>query len=147
VTKVLGIRSTIQVEKVLKGSYEGKIINVITEGDLDGNIVIEGPAKFQKGERSLLFLNREKLYAGEYTTMGGEHGKFPVYSDGLVKSKLMASGEYWPVNATSIADFEGEIKNILAEPRPEKISEDVAPEDRDLTTEEIEALERNSTGD
>lgn len=51
------------------------------------------------------------------------------------------------VNATSIADFEGEIKNILVEPRPEKISEDVAPEDRDLTTEEIEALERNSTRD
>ena len=47
----------------------------------------------------------------------------------------------------SIENFEGEIKNILAEPRPEKISEDVAPEDRDLTTEEIETMERNSTGD
>jgi hypothetical protein len=145
-TELPGIRNTIEVEEIIKGSSGNKTVDVITEDDLSGNIVVEGPAKFQKGERSLLFLNREKLYAGEYTTMGGEQGKFPVNSDGLVKSKQLASGEYWPVNATSIANFEGEIKNILAEPRPEKISEDVAPEDRDLTTEEIEALERNSTG-
>ena len=146
-TELPGIRNTIEVEEIIKGTSGNKTVDVITEDDLSGNIVVEGPAKFQKGERSLLFLNREKLYAGEYTTRGGEQGKFPVNSVGLVKSKQMASGEYWPVNATSIENFEGEIKNILAEPRPEKISEDVAPEDRDLTTEEIEALERNSTGD
>lgn len=146
-TELPGIRNTIEVDEIIKGASGNKTVDVITEDDLSGNIVVEGPAKFQKGERSLLFLNREKLYAGEYTTMGGEQGKFPVNSDGLVNSKLMASGEYWPVNATSIANFEDEVKNILAEPRPEKISEDVAPEDRDLTTEEIEALERNSTGD
>lgn len=44
-------------------------------------------------------------------------------------------------------DFETDIKNLLAQPKPEQIIEDLAPGDRDLTTEEVKALERNTTGD
>ena len=105
--RAAGIRNTIEVEEIIKGTSGNKTVDVITEDDFSGNIVVEGPAKFQKGERSLLFLNREKLYAGEYTTRGGEQGKFPVNSVRLVKSKQMASGEYWPVNATVYRKFRG----------------------------------------
>jgi hypothetical protein len=157
-TKVPAIRNTVEVEKVIKGNYEGRTIDLITEGDLSGNLIIEGPAKFQKGEKTILFLHREKVYSGEYTTMGMEQGKFQVNTNGSVEGKLMADAGYdtvyWPLNATSIADFEIDIKNILTEPKPKEITVEVAPgdrdlADRDLTLEEIKELEteRNTTGD
>ena len=73
-TKIPGIRNTIEVEKLIKGNHEGAIIDVITEGNLSGKIVVEGPAKFEKGEKTILFLSQEKGYGGEYTTMGGSQG-------------------------------------------------------------------------
>lgn len=62
-TKVPGIRNTIQIEKILKGSYEGSTIDVITEDDLSGKIVIEGSAKLQRGEKIILFLYQEPLFS------------------------------------------------------------------------------------
>ena len=59
--------------------------------------------------------------------------------------KNNAVEEYWPSNATSLADFEADIKKILSQAKPEPIV-DSAPYDRDLTTEEIEKLERNTIG-
>lgn len=140
-TKVPGIRTTIQVEKVLKGSYEGKTIDVITEDDLSGRIIIEGSAKLQKGERTILFLYREKIYDGQYAIMGMEQGKYQVDSNGLVKGKFIS-------NATSIASFEANIKDILAKPKPETIPDLNVPKyGRDLTTDEVKAIEGNSTKD
>lgn len=140
-TKVPGIRSTIQVEKVVKGSYEGKTINVITEGDLSGKIVIEGPAKFEKGERTIVFLYREKIYDGQYAVTGMEQGKYQVDSNGLIKGKSV-------LNSTSVANFDAKIKDILTKPKPETQPDlNVAKYGRDLTTEEIKAAEANATND
>jgi hypothetical protein len=150
-TKIPGIRNTIEVEKLIKGNHEGATIDVITEGDLSGNIVIEGPAKFEKDEKTILFLSREKGYGGEYTTMGGSQGKYQVGSNDLVQGKLMpvAGNElaYWPLNQTSVSEFSTDIEKILSEPKPEPVSENLAPYDRDLTSEEVKELERNNTGD
>jgi hypothetical protein len=147
------IRNILQVDKVIKGKFDNKTMDVITEGDLSGNIVVEGPAKFQKGEKAILFLYREQDYGGEYTTLGLEQGKYHVDSNGLVEGKVTATEEYWPLNATSLADFEADIKNVLNQPKPEPIAEESAPYGRDLTTEEVKELEntseleRNTTGD
>ena len=64
------ILTTLGVEKIIKGNYNGNKIDIITEGDLSGKITFEGPAKFHKGEKAILFLYREQGYGGEYTTMG-----------------------------------------------------------------------------
>lgn len=148
-TRIPGIMNTVEVEKVIKGTYEGERIDVITEGDLSGKIDVEGPAKFHKGEKTILFLYREKGYGGHYTTMGMEQGKYQVDSNGLVEGKLKSNMEYWPSNLTSIADFEANINDILSKPKPKKITEDAAPGDRDLTLEEAKEFfaERNTTGD
>lgn len=146
-TRIPGIMNTVEVEKVIKGTYEGKTIDIVSEGDLSGKIIVEGPAKFHKGEETILFLYREKGYGGHYTTMGMEQGKYQVDSNGLVEGTLKSNMEYWPSNATTIADFEDNIKDILSKPKPEQITEDAAPGDSDLTTEEVKVLERNTTGD
>jgi hypothetical protein len=52
-----------------------------------------------------------------------------------------------PLNATTLADFEADIKNVLSQPKPEPIAVDSALYDRDLTTEEVMELEINTTGD
>jgi hypothetical protein len=67
---------------------------------LSGNLTIEGPAKFQKGETSILFLYKGNGYGGYYTTMGMEQGKYHIYSNGTVESKLMDDMKYWPQNGT-----------------------------------------------
>jgi len=140
-TKVLGIRNTIQVEKVLKGSYEGKTIDVITEDDLSGRIVIEGSAKLQKDERTILFLYREMIYDRQYAIMGMEQGKYEVDSNGLVEGKFVS-------NATSIPSFEANIKDILAKPKPEPIPDlNITKYGTDLTTDEFKAAEGNATKD
>jgi hypothetical protein len=141
------ILTTLGVEKIIKGNYSGNKIGIITEGDLSGKITFEGPAKFHKGEKAILFLHREQGYGGEYTTMGMDQGKFQVDSNGLVEAKNNAVEGYWPLNASSLAVFEADIKTILSQPKPEPIAVDSTPYDRDLTTEEIEKLERNTTGD
>lgn len=141
------ILTTLGVEKIIKGNYGGNKIGIITEGDLSGKITIEGPAKFHKGEKAILFLRQEQGYGGEYTTMGMDQGKFQVDSNGLVEAKDNAVEGYWPPNATSLADFEADIKNILSQPKPEPRTVDSAPYDRDLTAEEIKELERNTTRD
>ena len=109
---------------------------------MSDKIAVEGP-KFEKGDKTILFLYREKGYGGHYTTMGMEQGMFQVDSNGSVQSKFMPDTENWPSNSTSLGDFEGNIKDILSKPKPEKSHENLAPGDRDLTTEEIETLERN----
>lgn len=148
-SEVPTIRNIVQVDKVIKGNYESKTIDVITEGDLSGNIIVEGPAKFQKGEKVILFLYREQGYGGEYTATGMQQGKYHVDSNGLVEGRLMATQEYWPLNSTSITDFEDNIKQILSEPKPEKLDQDlaastgrdlVAPTDNDLSPAEINEL-------
>jgi hypothetical protein len=78
--------------------------------------------------------------------MGMEQGMFQVDSNGLIQAKFMPDMKYWPSNATSLADFEDNIEDILSKPKPEKSHKDLAPGDRDLTTEEVKALEGNTTG-
>jgi hypothetical protein len=147
VTDVPTIQTTVGIENIIKGDYDGNKIDIITEGDLSGKITFEGPAKFYKGEKTILFLYREQVYGGEYTTMGMEQGKYQVESNGLVEGKITATEEYWPLNATSLAYFETDIKNLLTQPKPEPIAVESAPYDRDLTTEEVKELERNTIGD
>ena len=36
-----------------------------------------------------------------------------VHSNGLVEAKITAVEEYWPLNATSLIDFEADIKNVI----------------------------------
>jgi hypothetical protein len=147
VTDVPTIQTTVGIENIIKGDYDGNKIDIITEGDLSGKITFEGPAKFYKGEKTILFLYREQVYGGEYTTMGMEQGKYQVELNGLVEGKIRATEEYWPLNATSLAYFETDIKNLLTQPKPEPIAVESAPYDRDLTTEEVKELERNTIGD
>jgi hypothetical protein len=147
VTDVPTIQTTVGIENIIKGDYDGNKIDIITEGDLSGKITFEGPAKFYKGEKTILFLYREQVYGREYTTMGMEQGKYQVESNGLVEGKITATEEYWPLNATSLAYFETDIKNLLTQPKPEPIAVESAPYDRDLTTEEVKELERNTIGD
>lgn len=147
VTDVPTIQTTVGIENLIKGDYDGNKIDIITEGDLSGKITFEGPAKFYKGEKTILFLYREQVYGGEYTTMGMEQGKYQVESNGLVEGKITATEEYWPLNATSLAYFETDIKNLLTQSKPEPIAVESAPYDRDLTTEEVKELERNTIGD
>jgi hypothetical protein len=141
VTDVPTIQTTVGIENIIKGDYDGNKIDIITEGDLSGKITFEGPAKFYKGEKTILFLYREQVYGREYTTMGMEQGKYQVESNGLVEGKITATEEYWPLNATSLAYFETDIKNLLTQPKPEPIAVESAPYDRDLTTEEVKELE------
>jgi hypothetical protein len=147
VTDVPTIQTTVGIENIIKGDYDGNKIDIITEGDLSGKITFEGPAKFYKGEKTILFLYREQVYGGEYTTMGMEQGKYQVESNGSVEGKITATEEYWPLNATSLAYFETDMKNLLTQPKPEPIAVESAPYDRDLTTEEVKELERNTIGD
>ena len=42
---------------------------------------------------------------------------------------------------------ESEFRENYSQPKPEPIAPGWAPYDRDLTTEEVEELERNTTGD
>jgi hypothetical protein len=147
VTDVPTIQTTVGIENIIKGDYDGNKIDIITEGDLSGKITFEGPTKFYKGEKTILFLYREQVYGGEYTTMGMEQGKYQVESNGSVEGKITATEEYWPLNATSLAYFETDIKNLLTQPKPEPIAVESAPYDRDLTTEEVKELERNTIGD
>lgn len=105
-TQVPLIRNTIQVEKVIKGDYTDKTIDGITEGDLTGHISVEGSAKLNKGERVVLFLQREKTYNERFAVTGMEQGKYQVDSNGLVKGKFMRNGE-------SIPTFENTIEKIL----------------------------------
>ena len=114
------ILTTLGVEKIIKGNYNGNKIDIITEGDLSGKITFEGPAKFHKGEKAILFLHRVQGYGGQYTTLGMDQGKFQVDSNGLVEAKINAVEEYWPLNATSLANFEADIKNVPRSPSPNR---------------------------
>lgn len=104
-TQVPLIRNTIQVEKVIKGNYTDKTIDVITEGDLTGHISVEGNAKLNKGERVVLFLQQEKSYNEQFAVTGMEQGKYHVDSNGVVKGKFMSNGE-------SILTFEDTIEKL-----------------------------------
>lgn len=99
------IRNAVQVEKVIKGNYTDKTIDVITEGDLTGHTSVGGSAKLNKGERVVLFLQREKVYDGHFAVTGMEQGKYEVGSNDLIKGKFLKNG-------TSIPSFEALIEGI-----------------------------------
>jgi len=99
------IRNAIQVEEVIKGNYTDKTIDVATEGDLTGHISMEGNARLYKGERVILFLYPEKIYAGKYSVTGMEQGKYHVDSNGQVRGKFMQNG-------TSLTSFEATIQKL-----------------------------------
>lgn len=123
------VSNTIQVDKVIKGNFTtGKIktINVVTEEDLSGKIIMGDTLALKKSERVILFLYLYKAPGygpGAYGINGIDQGKYNVLPDGSVMGKFIEDKDN-----VSLADFENNIKKILSEPKPKKISNDLAPE-------------------
>lgn len=134
------VSNTIQVDKVIKGNFTTgvpKTINVVTEEDLSGRIIMEDTLELKKNETVILFLFKAPGYGpGAYGITGINQGKYEVLPDGSVMGKFIGDKDNG-----SLADFEKNITKILSEPKPKKVSIDVAPWDRDMTTGESLAYE------
>lgn len=122
------INSLIQIEKVIKGQYTPKTINVFTEGDLTGNVKIEDSADIKKNDHGIFFLFQEPVWKGKWTIVGLSQGKFNVDNNGNVQGKLAAGN----IKA-SIAGLEAKLKDVLSKPIPKVQSSDHT---KDLTTAE-----------
>lgn len=126
----------VQIDKVIKGQYNEKTINVVTEGSEKGRVIVPEAASLKKGERLVLFLYKAPEYGPDaWGIKGIDQGKYNVDAAGQkVKGKFV-------IEAT-ILGFEKKIKDVLSKPRPENPSRDVRPGDKDLTTTETKAMEK-----
>jgi hypothetical protein len=91
---------TISVEKLIKGTYNGSTVSVITESQ-----IMEDSPKFKHGERTILFLYQKPLFGdkpsgNDYTVVNQLNGKYDVDDNGK-----------------TIADFEKKITVALSSPR------------------------------
>lgn len=127
------INNLVQIDKVIKGQYIDKTINVVTEGDLSGKTKIEDSVQMHKGERTVLFLHKEPTYKNQWTVVGMNQGKFNVDAKGTVLGKLAAAD----IKA-SLLGLEANLKQVLSKPLANAKSVDNT---RDLTTAEAQAAE------
>lgn len=136
------VSHTIGVDKVIKDNLTDEqkktnTINVVTEEDLSGRIIFGDTVALNKNERVILFLFKAPEYGpGAYGIMGIDQGKYNLLPDGSVVDKFVEDKDN-----VSIADFEKNITKILSEPKPKRVSIDIAPWDRDMTAEEVRAAE------
>jgi hypothetical protein len=101
---------TVSVEKVLKGTYNGNRIGVITEAQ-----VIKDSPKFKQNEQVILFLYKKPLFVdkpsgNDYTLVHYSQGKYEVTDNGLVGGLDIDSN-------ITIADFENKITDTLSSPK------------------------------
>jgi hypothetical protein len=71
--------NSVSVGKIIKGTYAGSIINVLTrptEFTFDG-------VDLTKGENVILFLYKEKMY-GDYMIVASDQGKFNIDPNGVI---------------------------------------------------------------
>jgi hypothetical protein len=71
--------NSVSIEKVIKGSYTGDTINILTR---PSEFTSDG-VDLNKGENVILFLNKEKMYGG-YMIVGLYQGKFNIDPRGIV---------------------------------------------------------------
>jgi hypothetical protein len=129
----------VQVVSVIKGDPKlvGKTINVITDGDVvSKRVIVPESAMLKRGENLKLFL--AKAVVGEntntYTIEGVDQGKYTVDKNNNVRGKFIK--DVMPAVA-----FDKNVKKILSEPRPQRPSGDLRPNDKDLTSDQIKAME------
>jgi len=115
---------TVSVEKVIKGTYAGNTVNVISESE-----IYEDSPKFKQGDRVILFLYQKPLFGNkpsgnDYAIVNSLQGQYGVDDNGLVSG--LVSGDVF-VNDMTIAGFEKKITDALASPESnstQKVSND-----------------------
>lgn len=123
------VDNLIQVQKVIKGTYPAKTIDVFTDGDLTGNVQIESDSPdIKKGDHAIFFLRQEPIWGNKWTIVGMDQGKFNVDANGNVHGRL-AAGEI----KTNQLGLEAKLKDALSKPIPKGQTNDHT---KDLTPEE-----------
>jgi hypothetical protein len=126
---------TVSVEKVLKGSYNGSSVGVITESQM-----IKDSPNFKRIEQVILFLYKKPLFVdkpsgNDYTLVLYSQGKYEVTDSGLVD-------EIDIVSNITLADFENKITDALSNP---KTNNTLVSKDADLYHKDADTIFSNDS--
>ena len=105
---------TVSVERVLKGTYNGSTVGVISESQ-----IAEDSPKFKQGERVILFLYKKQLFGNkpsgnDYTVVNYLQGKYEIDDKGLTGG--LVSGTDTFSGSITIDAFQKKINEALSRP-------------------------------
>jgi hypothetical protein len=106
------LNNSISVEKVIKGNYSDKTLNVLTE---QGSEAVD----LGKGEHLILFLAKEKMYNG-YSIIGSYQGKIGIDPKGVVYGYIIKN--------MSVPEMENNITDLLSKPVNDTVSHNATEE-------------------
>jgi len=96
------VNHSLSVEKIIKGNYTSRFINVFSQPDF-----VEDAVKLTKGEKVILFLYKERMYDGQYAVVGMLNGKYEIDPNGLIHGFNLPK-------AMTMTDFEKNITDSIS---------------------------------